>query len=132
MPGCEHSDPQRLQRNQSHNLILQGNNFTYDTDQGGFSDINLMSLDQRGFKSLIQLEAAEFLKPQQSMLNATVKTISHSKDGVTVTLRDGHKLTADYVLCTFSLGVLQNDDIAFTPTLPGKLPLFIIIRGLLG
>ena len=90
-----------------------------------------MSLDQRGFKSLIQLEAAEFLKSQQRMLNATVKTISHSKDGVTVTLSDGHKLTADYALCTFSLGVLQNDDIAFKPTLPGKLPLFIITRGLL-
>jgi polyamine oxidase len=102
-------------------LILQGNNFTYHTDEGGFSDANLMSLDQRGLKSLIQLEAAEFLKPHQSRLNATVKTISYSKDGVTVTLRDGHKLTADYALCTFSLGVLQNDDVTFTPKLPGNL-----------
>lgn len=89
--------------------------------------MNLMSLDQRGFKSLIQLEAAEFLKPHQSMLNATVKTISYSKDGVTVTLRDGHNLTADYALCTFSLGVLQNDDVAFKPKLPGKLILFTFI-----
>ncbi|KIM37932.1 hypothetical protein M413DRAFT_76550 [Hebeloma cylindrosporum] len=96
-----------------------GNNFTYNTDQGGFSDANLMSLDQRGFKSLIQLEAAEFLKPQQTMLNATVKTISYSKNGVTVILKGGNKLTADYALCTFSLGVLQNDDVTFTPALPG-------------
>ena len=85
-----------------------------------------MSLDQRGIKSLIQLEAAEFLKPKQSMLNATVKAISYAKDGITVILQDGNKLTADYALCTFSLGVLQNDDVEFRPTLPGKLHIQVL------
>ncbi|PPQ69357.1 hypothetical protein CVT25_004749 [Psilocybe cyanescens] len=96
-----------------------GNNFTYDTDQGGFSDDNQMSIDQRGFKTLIQLEADEFLKPQQRLFGSTVKTISYSKTGVTVTLKNGDTLTGDYALCTFSLGVLQNDDVSFKPSLPG-------------
>jgi polyamine oxidase len=95
-----------------------GNNFTYDTDQGGFSDDNRMSIDQRGFKSIIQLEAAEFLKASQQRLNSTVKTVAYSKTGVTVTLTNGKKLSADYALCTFSLGVLQNDDVVFSPELP--------------
>ncbi|KAH9477058.1 Polyamine oxidase 6 [Psilocybe cubensis] len=95
-----------------------GNNFTYDTDQGGFSDDNQMSIDQRGFKTLIQQEANEFLKPQQMLLNSTVKSISYSKSGVTVTLVNGQTLTGDYALCTFSLGVLQHDDVSFKPALP--------------
>ncbi|KAF8154024.1 hypothetical protein B0H34DRAFT_662165 [Crassisporium funariophilum] len=95
-----------------------GNNFTYDTDQGGFSDDNRMSIDQRGFKALIQLEAQEFLTVGQRMFNATVKTISNSNNGVTVTLTNGNKISGDYALCTFSLGVLQNDDVLFNPALP--------------
>ncbi|EMD35053.1 hypothetical protein CERSUDRAFT_116556 [Gelatoporia subvermispora B] len=95
-----------------------GNNFTYNTDMGGFSDDNQMSLDQRGFKHFIQAEAAEFLQPHQVVYNATVKTISYSSHGVEVTLTNGTTLSADYALCTFSLGVLQNDDVVFEPELP--------------
>ncbi|KAF8961609.1 hypothetical protein BDZ97DRAFT_1905477 [Flammula alnicola] len=95
-----------------------GNNFTYNTDQGGFSADNQMSIDQRGFKTLIQLEADEFLQANQKRLNATVKTISYSNAGVSVTLNSREKLSADYALCTFSLGVLQNDDVQFNPELP--------------
>ncbi|KAF9814640.1 hypothetical protein IEO21_05003 [Rhodonia placenta] len=95
-----------------------GNNFTYDPDQGGFGDANEMSIDQRGFKYFIQAEAAEFLQPEQLMLNATVTNITYSSEGVNVTLKDGTLLVADYALCTFSLGVLQNDDVVFEPSLP--------------
>lgn len=35
-----------------------------------------------------------------------------------VDLADGTTLHADYALCTFSLGVLQHDDVQFTPPLP--------------
>ncbi|KAI0316950.1 amine oxidase [Amylostereum chailletii] len=94
------------------------NNFTYDVDQGGFSDGNLFSVDQRGFKHLIQAEADEFLSPSQLVLNATVRTIAYSDDGVVVTLTNGTRLTSDYVITTFSLGVLQNDDVVFEPPLP--------------
>ncbi|KAI0729119.1 amine oxidase [Fomitopsis betulina] len=95
-----------------------GNNYTYDTDDGGFGDQNEMSIDQRGFKHFIQAEAAEFLQPDQLMLNSTVTDIAYSSEGVNVTLADGSMLVADYVLCTFSLGVLQNDDVTFVPSLP--------------
>ncbi|KAJ6482097.1 amine oxidase [Mycena vitilis] len=94
------------------------NNFTYDVDQGGFSDGNLLSIDQRGFKHFIQAEAATFLSAEQFLLNATVLTVAHSGDGVVVTLANGTKISADYAITTFSLGVLQNDDVSFEPALP--------------
>ncbi|KAF8131276.1 amine oxidase [Mycena galopus ATCC 62051] len=94
------------------------NNFTYDVDQGGFSDGNLFSIDQRGFKHFIQAEARTFLTPEQTLLNATVRNIAHSADGVVVTLANGTSISAEYAITTFSLGVLQNDDVLFEPPLP--------------
>lgn len=99
-------------------LLLQGYNFTYIPEYGGFGDMNEMSTDQRGFKTFIQAEAAGFLQPAQVLLNAVVKTISYSPRGVNVTLTSGEHFEADYVLTTFSLGVLQNDDVIFDPPLP--------------
>jgi polyamine oxidase len=52
------------------------------------------------------------------VLNATVKTIKYSNDGVSVSLADGSSLSADYALVTFSLGVLQHEDVLFEPALP--------------
>ena len=85
-----------------------------------------MCLDQRGFKTLIQQEAAEFLTVKQRLLKATVRTVAHSQDGVTITLANGTTLSADYALCTFSLGVLQNDDVQFHPPLPRELLLLYL------
>ena len=85
---------------------------------GGFSEDNLLCIDQRGFKTIVQAEAKTFLKPSQQLLNSTVKDIKYSNSGVTVTLSSGRILTADYALVTFSVGVLQNDDVKFMPTLP--------------
>ncbi|KAJ7912145.1 amine oxidase [Mycena leptocephala] len=56
--------------------------------------------------------------PEQVLLNATVRTIAHSGDGVIVTLANGTRISADYAISTFSVGVLQNDDIVFEPDLP--------------
>ncbi|KAG5645648.1 hypothetical protein DXG03_005639 [Asterophora parasitica] len=94
------------------------NNFTYDPDQGGFSEDNLFDLDQRGFKAFLQEEAKEFLKPSQLRLNSIVKKVSWSGSGVKVLLEGGSSLSADYALCTFSVGVLQADDVEFEPRLP--------------
>ncbi|OJA10343.1 hypothetical protein AZE42_10647, partial [Rhizopogon vesiculosus] len=94
------------------------NNFTFNTDMGGFSDTNNLCIDPRGFKTIIQAEAAEFLQPSQVSLNSTVTSIEYSSNGTTVTLADGRSLSSDYVLCTFSVGVLQYGDVAFEPALP--------------
>ncbi|KAI0713040.1 amine oxidase [Cerioporus squamosus] len=83
-----------------------------------FSRENLLSVDQRGFKALIQAEAAESLTDKQVRLNATVVTVATSKKGVVATLEDGTEVSADYALCTFSLGVLQHGDVTFVPPLP--------------
>ncbi|KAA1477125.1 amine oxidase [Dentipellis sp. KUC8613] len=94
------------------------NNFTFNVAQGGFSTDNLLSVDPRGFGVILQAEAAEFLAEEQVLLNTTVKTIKYSRDGVSVMFSDGTTLSADYALVTFSLGVLQNDDVRFEPVLP--------------
>ncbi|OAX33957.1 amine oxidase [Rhizopogon vinicolor AM-OR11-026] len=94
------------------------NNFTFNTDMGGFSDTNNLCIDPRGFKTIIQAEAAEFLQSSQVSLNSTVTSIEYSSNGATVTLADGSSLSSDYVLCTFSVGVLQYGDVAFEPALP--------------
>ncbi|KAF7980394.1 hypothetical protein HWV62_38194 [Athelia sp. TMB] len=93
-------------------------NFTFNPDAGGFSEDNLFSIDQRGFKTLIQDESKEFLKRSQVLLNHTIKDIEYSASGVKVITKDGAELKGDYALCTFSLGVLQHDDIVFKPALP--------------
>ncbi|RDB19625.1 Polyamine oxidase [Hypsizygus marmoreus] len=94
------------------------NNFTFDTDYGGFSEDNLLNIDQRGFKTFIQEEAKEFLTPGQVRVGSVVKTIAWSGAGVKVILGDGTLISGDYALCTFSVGVLQNDDVEFEPSLP--------------
>ena len=78
-----------------------------------------MSLDQRGFSTIIKSEAQTFLTPDQQLLNATVVAISRNETGVVVTLSNNQTISADYAICTFSLGVLQNDDVKFVPELPG-------------
>ncbi|KAI0820503.1 amine oxidase [Trametes gibbosa] len=83
-----------------------------------FSHDNLLSIDQRGFKALIKEEADDFLDTSKVLLNSTVVLIERSKQGIVVTLNDQTKLVGDYVLCTFSLGVLQHDDVQFVPPLP--------------
>ncbi|KAG7095101.1 hypothetical protein E1B28_005888 [Marasmius oreades] len=95
-----------------------GNNFTYVPEAGGFSEDNLLSIDQRGFKYFLQAEGDEFLEAQQIRYNSRVKNIAHSDSQVRVTLDDGQTFSADYAICTFSLGVLQNDDVRFEPELP--------------
>jgi polyamine oxidase len=77
-----------------------------------------LTTDQRGFASIIQSEASEYLSEEQILLNATVKAIKYTNDRVWVSLLDGTSLSADYALVTFSLGVLQHDDVLFEPTLP--------------
>jgi polyamine oxidase len=77
-----------------------------------------MSIDPRGFAYIAQAEAAEFLQPNQLILNQTVTNIQYSEKTITVQTTGGKTITADHVLCTFSAGVLQNTDVVFEPALP--------------
>ena len=52
------------------------------------------------------------------MLNSTVQIIRYDASGVEVQLESGKILRAEYVIVTFSLGVLQNDEVVFEPRLP--------------
>ena len=81
-------------------------------------------MDQRGFKRLVQEEANQLLHHPDDpdrfrvMLNSTVQVIRHDASGVEVQLGSGKVLRAEYAIVTFSLGVLQNDEVAFEPRLP--------------
>ena len=64
-----------------------------------------------------------FLEDDQVAYNSTVDRIwyeERSTPGSTqgVQLVDGRTYTADHILCTFSLGVLQHGDVRFEPLLP--------------
>ncbi|KAH7000638.1 amine oxidase [Ilyonectria destructans] len=85
-----------------------------------FSDETNLVWDQRGFNTLIIGEANEFLKKKDPrlLLSTTVKTIKYSPSGVTVYMKDGDCIEAEYAICTFSVGVLQNEVVKFNPTLP--------------
>ncbi|KAF2263027.1 amine oxidase [Lojkania enalia] len=85
-----------------------------------YSEENNFVTDQRGFVTLLKGIASTFLEPNDPrlLLNSIVTNIAYSSDGVTITLDDGSCVQADYAICTFSLGVLQNDAVAFEPELP--------------
>ncbi|KAL1675618.1 hypothetical protein EV122DRAFT_292581 [Schizophyllum commune] len=98
-------------------------NFTFNL----YGDDNFLNIDQRGYKHFLQAEAATFLQPDQIVYNATVRSVNlerHSSEHSTLThpvnviLANGTTLTADYVIWTFSLGVLQNDEVEWVPRLP--------------
>jgi polyamine oxidase len=95
---------------------VAGSNVTFDL----FSDANNYVWDQRGFNTFIIGEASEFLSQNDSrlMLETTVASIKHSNKTVTVDFEDGSCVEAEHVICTFSLGVLQNDVVDFDPPLP--------------
>lgn len=96
-----------------------GENLTFNY----FSDENNFVIDPDGFNKIIKGEASTFLDETKDdprlLLNTQVTNISYSDDGVTIYNRDGSCIRAAYAICTFSVGVLQNDDaISFSPALP--------------
>ncbi|MCJ1353657.1 MAG: hypothetical protein MMC33_003644 [Icmadophila ericetorum] len=92
----------------------------YNTSFNQFSPDNQYVYDQRGFNAFIIGEASTYLKSNDPrlLLNTIVTKIAYDDDGVTVTNQDGSCIQADYAVCTFSLGVLQNDAVQFSPALP--------------
>ncbi|KAJ5795425.1 uncharacterized protein N7518_003965 [Penicillium psychrosexuale] len=93
-----------------------GNNLTFNY----FSDHDEFVLDQRGFNIIVKKLASTFLTRNDTRLhlNTEVTNITYSDDGVTVHNKDGSCVEADYAITTFSLGVLQNGAVNFSPELP--------------
>ncbi|ORY08078.1 hypothetical protein BCR34DRAFT_488952, partial [Clohesyomyces aquaticus] len=85
-----------------------------------FSEQNNFVTEQRGFNALLKGVASTFLSPNDPrlLLDTVVTSIEYSDSGVTITNSDGSCISAAYAVCTFSLGVLQSDDVTFTPDLP--------------
>ncbi|KAH8686438.1 putative flavin-containing polyamine oxidase [Ilyonectria robusta] len=86
-----------------------------------FSDENNFVTDQRGFNRFVIGEANQYLKKndRRLLLNTTVKSIAYTDEGVTVHMDDDECIKAEYAICTFSVGVLQNEAVKFSPALPG-------------
>ena len=93
-----------------------GENLTFNQ----FSDENNFVIDPRGYSAIIEGEASTFLKKDDPRLrlNTQVVNIDYSKDGVTIHNADGSCVSAAYAICTFSVGVLQNNAVTFKPELP--------------
>ena len=92
----------------------------YNTTFYGFSQENNFVADPRGFNAFIYGQASEFLKPNDTrlLLNNIVTNITSTEYGVTILNKDGTCISADYAITTFSLGVLQQNTITFSPPLP--------------
>lgn len=91
-------------------------NFTF----GQFSEEDNLVVDQRGHNTWIKGEASEFLEKNDPrlLLSTVVDKIDYSEDGVIVRNKDNTCIEADYAVVTFSLGVLQQEVVSFTPQLP--------------
>jgi polyamine oxidase len=96
---------------------VAGENLTYNQ----FSDEDNFVWDQRGFNTFVRGEANEFLEEDDPrlLLNTVVTSIKYEDDHtVVVEFEDGSCVEAEHAVCTFSLGVLQNDVVEFDPPLP--------------
>lgn len=95
---------------------VAGENLTFNQ----FGDANNLVIDPRGYRSIITGEASTFLQHNDPRLrlNAHITDVEYGPHGVTVHNEDGSCVTAAYAICTFSLGVLQNQAVNFSPELP--------------
>ena len=72
--------------------------------------------DQRGVWTLFGDFHSKFSR--QIVFNQTVTKIKYSDQSVEVTTAEGKIYVAEYVLCTFSTGVLESKMVTFDPDLP--------------
>lgn len=99
----------------------------YNTTFYQWSDENNFVIDSRGFNTIVKGEAATFLNctedydcsgDKRLMLDTIVRNITYSDEGVIILNEDGSCIEADFAICTFSVGVLQNEVVGFEPELP--------------
>jgi polyamine oxidase len=92
----------------------------YNATFNQFSDENNFVIDQRGFNYWLKGVASTFLTTDDPrlLLNTIVKHMTYTNSSVNITMDNGSCVEADYAICTFSLGVLQNDAVTFEPEFP--------------
>jgi polyamine oxidase len=94
----------------------------YNTTFYQYSEENNFVFDPRGFNTFIKGEASTFLTNDTSdprlKLNTIVTNITYTNTDITIQNSDDTCISAAYAICTFSLGVLQNDVVTFSPPLP--------------
>ncbi|KAL9017772.1 MAG: hypothetical protein Q9185_004929 [Variospora sp. 1 TL-2023] len=95
-------------------------NWLKNTTFDNCSDRNHFIYDQRGSNAFVKGEASTFLSGNDPrlLLNTVVTNISYDHSGLPIINEDGGCVQADYAICTFSLGVLPPDTVAFEPELP--------------
>ncbi|XP_048255136.1 polyamine oxidase 1-like [Haliotis rufescens] len=76
--------------------------------------------DDRGYEFILKKYVENVLQEndQRIRLNETVKTINYTDTNVSVTTASGKIFTADFVIVTFSIGVLKSGSVTFIPPLP--------------
>ncbi|OKL60715.1 hypothetical protein UA08_03983 [Talaromyces atroroseus] len=93
----------------------------YNTSFCQWSNENNFVWDQRGFNTWLKGEASTFLSDNDERLhlNTIVTNVTYSGTGLTITDSQGNCFEAEYAICTFSVGVLQNRAVSFDPEFPG-------------
>ena len=95
---------------------IAGYNLTFNQ----FSNENNFVFDQRRFSAMVEGQAASFLTPRDPrlLLNSTVADIAYTPQGIVISIDGGGCVEARFAVCTFSVGVLQSEIVAFSPPLP--------------
>ncbi|KAK3585127.1 hypothetical protein CHS0354_034258 [Potamilus streckersoni] len=94
--------------------------YIYDAYEAFNTTDDLTVNDVRGYSHIVRSLHAEFISDgdQRLHLNEVVTDIDQTDGGIVVRTKDNVTYSADYVIVTFSIGVLQHNDVRFSPPLP--------------
>ena len=94
--------------------------FVDDPKETVNSTLEVIKADTKGYEYIVQNMLNETIAGQADklLLNKVVTEIEQKDDQVIVRTKSGDNYTADYVIVTFSLGVLQKGRVKFSPPLP--------------
>ncbi|CAF4189976.1 unnamed protein product [Rotaria sp. Silwood2] len=88
------------------------------TSYAQWSEDNHFVIDERGYGTLVREEAKAFTNKKKVLYNSTITKVKYSNHSISITLQNGMVIEADYAICTFSIGVLQHNDVQFVPRFP--------------
>lgn len=97
-----------------------------------FGSFEMMAVNHdNGFEEVVEKLRTSFMAKHDTrmLFNKKVKGVEQGSGGVIVYTDDGAVYETDYVVVTFSLGVLQQREVNFYPALPPKKQLAIDMFG---